>query len=68
MSQCPPPPKKQRLENSGNGDLQPKKLNFKPLPLTQGFPNEHAGETRMNHADKNGHIGTRDFERAITPD
>ena len=32
MFQCPPAPKKQPMENPGNGDLQPRNLFKKPLP------------------------------------
>ncbi len=40
MSQCPPAPKKQSMENPGNGDLQPRNLfgNHLPLPLPEQIP------------------------------
>ena len=36
-------------------------------PNPEGFPDEKNGETRLNHAYKNGWIG-KDFTRAITPE
>lgn len=36
-------------------------------PNPEGFPDEKNGETRLNHAYKNGWIG-KDFTREITPE
>ena len=38
-----------------------------PRPNPEGFPDEKNGETRLNHAYKNGWIG-KDFNREITPE
>ena len=38
-----------------------------PRPNPEGFPDEKNGETRLNHAWKNGWIG-KDFNREITPE
>ena len=68
-----------RKDPGSAGKLKPRNFVFKNHPKIricvpqvvrpnpEGFPDEKNGETRLNHACKNGWIG-KDFTREITPE
>ncbi len=77
-SKKPAYPAKRKGHGSA-GKLKPRNLVFKNHPKVricvpqvvrpnpEGFTDEQNGETRLNHAYKNGWIG-KDFNHAITPE